>query len=77
MKLKNGLFTAIIYTITGASFAQNPIIQTHYSPDPAQWFIKGKYMFTPVIIYLAFKGQNITAGRVLFNFDHWVFKKPD
>lgn len=26
-------------------------------------------------IYFAFKGQNITAGRVLFNFDYWLFKK--
>lgn len=26
-------------------------------------------------VYFAFKGQNITAGRTLFNFDYWVFKK--
>lgn len=24
-------------------------------------------------VYFVFKGQNITAGRELFNFDHWVF----
>ncbi len=28
-------------------------------------------------VYLAFKGQNITAGRTLFNFDYWMFKKQD
>jgi beta-xylosidase len=26
-------------------------------------------------VYFAFKGQNITAGRELFNFDYWMFKK--
>jgi arabinoxylan arabinofuranohydrolase len=26
-------------------------------------------------LYFSFKGQNITAGRVLFNFDYWEFKK--
>jgi hypothetical protein len=26
-------------------------------------------------LYFAFKGQNITNGRVLFNFDYWMFKK--
>ncbi len=26
-------------------------------------------------LYFAFKGQNITAGRVLFNFDYWAFKQ--
>ncbi|MBC7722704.1 MAG: family 43 glycosylhydrolase [Pedobacter sp.] len=26
-------------------------------------------------VYFAFKGQNITAGRTLFNFDYWMFKK--
>lgn len=26
-------------------------------------------------LYFAFKGQNITAGRILFNFDYWMFKK--
>lgn len=26
-------------------------------------------------VYFVFKGKNITAGRVLFNFDHWIFKK--
>ena len=26
-------------------------------------------------IYFVFKGQNLTAGRVLFNFDYWEFKK--
>ncbi len=26
-------------------------------------------------VYFVFKGQNITAGRELFNFDHWTFKK--
>jgi arabinoxylan arabinofuranohydrolase len=26
-------------------------------------------------VYFAFKGKNITAGRKLFNFDHWSFQK--
>lgn len=26
-------------------------------------------------LYFAFNGQNITAGRELFNFDHWMFNK--
>lgn len=26
-------------------------------------------------VYFVFKGENITAGRELFNFDHWTFKK--
>lgn len=26
-------------------------------------------------VYFVFKGKNITAGRKLFNFDHWSFKK--
>ena len=26
-------------------------------------------------VYFVFQGKNITAGRVLFNFDHWTFKK--
>ena len=26
-------------------------------------------------IYLCFNGHNITAGRELFNFDYWIFKK--
>ncbi len=26
-------------------------------------------------VYFVFKGKNITAGRELFNFDHWTFKK--
>lgn len=26
-------------------------------------------------VYLMFKGQNITAGRELFNFDYWTFEK--
>ncbi|MBV4358867.1 glycoside hydrolase family 43 protein [Pinibacter aurantiacus] len=26
-------------------------------------------------LYFVFKGQNITAGRELFNFDYWMFKK--
>lgn len=24
-------------------------------------------------LYFVFQDQNITAGRELFNFDHWVF----
>ncbi|MDH7460023.1 glycoside hydrolase family 43 protein [Chitinophagaceae bacterium 26-R-25] len=26
-------------------------------------------------VYFVFKGQNLTAGRELFNFDYWIFKK--
>lgn len=26
-------------------------------------------------VYFVFQGKNITAGRVLFNFDHWSFQK--
>ena len=26
-------------------------------------------------VYFAFKGENLTAGRELYNFDHWVFEK--
>lgn len=26
-------------------------------------------------VYFSFKGQNITAGRLLYNFDYWEFKK--
>lgn len=26
-------------------------------------------------VYLVFKGENISAGRELFNFDYWLFKK--
>lgn len=26
-------------------------------------------------VYFSFKGQNVTAGRKLFNFDYWLFKK--
>lgn len=26
-------------------------------------------------VYFSFKGQNLTAGRKLFNFDYWTFKK--
>lgn len=26
-------------------------------------------------LYFSFKGQNVTAGRRLFNFDYWVFEK--
>jgi hypothetical protein len=32
--------------------------------------IKGKHD-----VYFCFNGQNITAGRELFNFDYWVFSK--
>ena len=47
MKLKRGLISAIICTIAGLSSAQNPIIQTHYSPDPAPMVYKGKvYVYT-------------------------------
>lgn len=41
MKLKRGLFTAIICTIAGASSAQNSVIQTHYSPDPTPMVYNG------------------------------------
>ena len=26
-------------------------------------------------VYFAFKGENLTAGRELYNFDHWIFEK--
>jgi len=26
-------------------------------------------------VYFYFNGQNISAGRELFNFDHWIFNK--
>lgn len=47
MKLKTVLLTPIICTITSLSFAQNPIIQTHFSPDPAPMVYKDKvYVYT-------------------------------
>lgn len=47
MKLKNVLLTPIICTITNIGFAQNPIIQTHFSPDPAPMVYKDKvYVYT-------------------------------
>lgn len=47
MKLKEGLLTMIIAAMASTSFAQNPIIQTHYSPDPAPMVYNGKvYMYT-------------------------------
>ena len=47
MKLQKGLLTIIMYAMAGVSFAQNPVIQTHYSPDPAPMVYNGKvYMYT-------------------------------
>lgn len=47
MKLKNSLLSIIVFTITITSFAQNPIIQTHFSPDPAPMVYKETvYVYT-------------------------------
>ncbi len=47
MKLKRGFLTAGICAIVVISFAQNPVIQTHYSPDPAPMIHNGRmYVYT-------------------------------
>jgi arabinoxylan arabinofuranohydrolase len=47
MKFKGGLFTVMACVMTAALFAQNPVIQTHYSPDPAPMVYNGRvYMYT-------------------------------
>ncbi len=47
MKLKGGLLTAAIFAASSITFAQNPIIQTHYSPDPAPMVYNGRvYVYT-------------------------------
>ncbi|WP_460686141.1 glycoside hydrolase family 43 protein [Niabella aquatica] len=43
------------------------------------WKTFTETVLTPVTgvhdVYLVFKGENLTAGRELFNFDYWMFKK--
>ncbi|MGN7786618.1 glycoside hydrolase family 43 protein [Niabella sp. 22666] len=43
------------------------------------WKTLTETVVTPVTgvrdVYLVFKGENITAGRELFNFDYWMFNK--
>lgn len=47
MKFKCCLLTTTLMAITGILYAQNPIIQGHYSPDPAPMVYKGTmYVYT-------------------------------
>lgn len=39
---------------------------------PVDTVITGKHD-----LFFVFKGQHLTAGRELFNFDYWLFRKPD
>ncbi len=47
MKLKHGLLSTLMVAITAVAVAQNPVIQTHYSPDPAPMVYNGRvYVYT-------------------------------
>ncbi len=69
MKLTRGFISAIICTIAGVSSAQNPVIQTHYSPDPAPMVYKGKvYVYT---------GDDIPGFDFYYMTKWWVFSSAD
>ncbi|MCH5719455.1 glycoside hydrolase family 43 protein [Niabella hibiscisoli] len=74
--LDGGILEVRVDSIGGSRLAAVKIPRTGGWQN---WKTVTETVVTPVTgvhdVYLVFKGENITAGRELFNFDYWMFKK--
>jgi len=74
--LDGGILEVHVDSLTGAKLVEIKVPRTG---GWQSWKTFAETLTTSVNgthdVYFVFKGQNITAGRELFNFDYWMFKK--
>ena len=42
-----------LFAVLGIARAENPVVQTHFAPDPAPWFIMALCICTPAMTFPA------------------------